>query len=101
MANIKKEKPKKKTYRFYQQYNNVHIVGETYNGLKISFFETEAESLEEAYDKYKIKMMSLRQNNAKEIEDYFFRLYGGKMLVESISERNIDTETIDLTNNEH
>jgi hypothetical protein len=97
MANIKKEKPKKKLYRFYQHYNNIHIVGETYNGLKIYFFETTAESLEEAYDKYKLKMMSLRENNAKEIEDYFNCLYGGKIMVEILNEKSIDTETLILT----
>lgn len=97
MANIKKEKSKKKLYRFYQHYNNIHIVGETYNGLKIYFFETTAESLKEAYDKYKLKMMSLRENNAKEIEDYFNRLYGGKIMVEILNEKSIDTETLILT----
>ena len=93
-TNKKVAKLKKRVVRFFQHYNNVHLVNETFEGIRIIMYETDATSTEEAYDKYKIHLMSSKNLNEKDVEDYIIRLYGGKILTEIVDADGIEFDTI-------
>lgn len=93
-TNKKVAKLKKRVVRFFQHYNNVHLVNEKFEGIRIIMYETDATSTEEAYDKYKIHLMTSKNLNEKDVEDYIIRLYGGKILTEIVDADGIEFDTI-------
>ena len=93
-TNKKVAKLKKRVVRFFQHYNNVHLVNETFEGIRIIMYETDATSTEEAYDKYKIHLMTSKNLNDKDVEEYIIRLYGGKILTEIVDVDGIEFDTI-------
>lgn len=93
-TNKKVAKLKKRVVRFFQHYNNVHLVNETFEGIRIIMYETDATSTEEAYDKYKIHLMTSKNLNEKDVEEYIIRLYGGKILTEIVDVDGIEFDTI-------
>lgn len=98
MAEVKekKERPKKRHIRFYQYYNNINVIGETFNNIRLTFFETVAETVEDAYEEYKTQLMAFRKNSPKEVEDFIKSLYGGKIRAEIIDKSGIKEETLSL-----
>lgn len=92
----KKERPKKRHVRFYQYYNNINVVGETFNNIRLTVFETIAESVEDAYEEFKTQLIMTRKNSPKEVEDFIKRLFGGKILAEVIDKSGIKEETLTL-----
>lgn len=93
-TNKKVAKLKKRVVRFFQHYNNVHLVNETFDGVRVVLYETDATSTEEAYEKYKLHLMMSKNLNEKDVEDYIIKLYGGKILTEIIDANGIDFDTI-------
>lgn len=93
-TNKKVAKLKKRVVRFFQHYSNVHLVNETFEGVRVVLYETDAISTEEAYDKYKLHLMTVKNLDEKGVEDYIIKLYGGKILTEIIDADGIDFDSI-------
>ena len=77
MANIKpKPKVKKKIFRFYGFYNNISIGPKIHlNGVKIVLHEQPALTLDEAYELYKMHLITKVGVTDKEVEQYLIDLY--------------------------
>lgn len=93
---IKKERPRKRHIRFYQYYNNINVVGETFNNIRLTIFETIAETVEDAYEEYKTLLLTTRKNSPKEVDDFIKMLFGRKILAEVIDKSGIKEETLTL-----
>ena len=98
MAEVKTKKNvaklKKRVVRFFQHYSNVNLVNETFDGVRIVLYETDATTTDEAYEKYKLHLMTSKNLNEKDVEEYIIRLYGGKILTEIIDVDGIVFDTI-------
>ena len=94
MANIKpKPKVKKKIFRFYGFYNNISIGPKIHlNGVKIVLHEQPALTLDEAYELYKMHLITKVGVSDKEVEQYLIDLY-----YKSIKVEVIDGETVEHT----
>ena len=94
MANIKpKPKVKKKIFRFYGFYNNISIGPKIrLNGVKIVLHEQPALTLDEAYELYKMHLITKVGVTDKEVEQYLIDLY-----YKSIKVEVIDGETVEHT----
>lgn len=94
MANIKpKPKVKKKIFRFYGFYNNISIGPKIHlNGVKIVLHEQPALTLDEAYELYKMHLITKVGVTDKEVEQYLIDLY-----YKSIKVEVIDGETVEHT----
>lgn len=95
-TNKKVAKLKRRVVRFFQHYNNVHLINETFEGVRIIIYETDASSTEEAYDKYKLHLMTVKNLDERGVEDYIIRLYGGKILTEIVDVDGIEFDTITI-----
>lgn len=95
MAKKPTSKPnvKKKVYRFYGMYNNIHIGPSiTLNGVKIIQHEVAALNLDEAVELYRLHIMKTHEFTDKQAHQYMIDLYYKSMKVEII-----DTEGIEFT----
>ena len=94
MANTKpKPKVKKKIFRFYGFYNNISIGPKIHlNGVKIVLHEQPALTLDEAYELYKMHLITKVGVTDKEVEQYLIDLY-----YKSIKVEVIDGETVEHT----
>lgn len=94
MANIKpKPKVKKKIFRFYGFYNNISIGPKIHlNGVKIVLHEQPALTLDEAFELYKLDLITRVGINEKDVQQHLIDLY-----YKSIKVEVIDGETVEHT----
>ena len=84
-------------YRFFGVYDNIKIVGQLFNNIRIPLFEVIATSLEDALTEYKTTTMSDRNMSMKEVHLYFKRIYGKNIRVEVLPIENVkNIHTIEL-----
>lgn len=98
MANIKpKPKVKKKIFRFYGFYNNISIGPKIHlNGVKIVLHEQPALTLDEAYELYKMHLITKVGVTDKEVEQYLIDLYYRSIKVEVIDGETVEHTEISL-----
>lgn len=87
MANTSKVKPnvKKKIFRFYGFYNNISIGPKIHlNGVKIILHEQPALTLQEAFELYKMHLITKVGVADKDVQQYLIDLFYKSIKVEII-----------------
>jgi hypothetical protein len=100
MANNSKQKPvvKKKIYRFYGFFNNISIGPKIHlNGVKIILHEVSALTLQEAFELYKIDLITRVGISDKNIQQHLIDLYYKSIKVEIIDGETVTFDEIPLT----
>ena len=85
MANSSKQKVKKKIFRFYGFYNNISIGPKIHlNGVKVILHEVPALTLQEAFELYKMHLITKVGVADKDVKQYLIDLFYKSIKVEII-----------------
>lgn len=85
MAKSSKQKVKKKIFRFYGFYNNISIGPKIHlNGAKIILHEVSALTLQEAFELYKMHLITKVGVADKDVKQYLIDLFYKSIKVEII-----------------
>lgn len=98
MANNKpKPKVKKKIFRFYGFYNNISIGPKILlNGVKVILHEVPALTLQEAFELYKMHLITKVGIADKDVQQYLIDLYYHSIKVEIIEGDSVTFDEIPL-----
>ena len=99
MANIPKTKPKvkKKIFRFYGFFNNISIGPKIHlNGVKVILHEVPALTLQEAFELYKMHLITKVGVADKDVQQYLIDLYYKSIKVEIIDGDSVTFDEIPL-----
>lgn len=96
MSNTKK-KVSKKVFRFYGYYNNISIGPKIHlNGVKVILHEVPALTLQEAFELYKMHLITKVGIGDKEVEQYLIDLYYQSIKVEILEGDSVTFDEIPL-----
>ena len=96
MSNTKK-KVSKKVFRFYGYYNNISIGPKIHlNGVKVILHEVPALTLQEAFELYKMHLITNVGVGDKEVEQYLIDLYYQSIKVEILEGDSVTFDEIPL-----
>lgn len=96
MSNTKK-KVSKKVFRFYGYYNNISIGPKIHlNGVKVILHEVPALTLQEAFELYKMHLITKVGVGDKEVEQYLIDLYYQSIKVEILEGDSVTFDEIPL-----
>ena len=96
MSNTKK-KVSKKVFRFYGFYNNISIGPKIHlNGVKVILHEVPALTLQEAFELYKMHLITKVGVGDKEVEQYLIDLYYQSIKVEILEGDSVTFDEIPL-----
>lgn len=98
MANNKpKPKVKKKIFRFYGFFNNISIGPKIHlNGVKIILHEVPALTLQEAFELYKMHLITKVGVADKDVQQYLIDLYYKSIKVEILDGDSVTFDEIPL-----
>lgn len=99
MANNSKPKPKvkKKIFRFYGFFNNISIGPKIHlNGVKIILHEQPALTLQEAFELYKLDLITRVGIASKDVQQHLIDLYYKSIKVEVIDGDSVTFDEIKL-----
>ena len=98
MANNKpKQKVKKKIFRFYGFFNNISIGPKIHlNGVKIILHEQPALTLQEAFELYKVDLITRVGIASKDVQQHLIDLYYQSIKVEIIEGDSVTFDEIPL-----
>lgn len=99
MANKPKPRPKvnKKVFRFYGFYNNISIGTKIHlNGVKIILHEVPALTLQEAFELYKMHLITKLGIADKDVQQHLIDLYYQSIKVEIIDSDGVTFDEIPL-----
>lgn len=98
MANNKpKPKVKKKIFRFYGFFNNISIGPKIHlNGVKIILHEVPALTLQEAFELYKMHLITKVGVADKDVQQYLIDLYYKSIKVEILEGDSVTFDEIPL-----
>ena len=83
MSKISKPKVKKKIFRFYGFFNNISICPKIHlNGVKIILHEQPALTLQEAFELYKLDLITRVGIASKDVQQHLIDLYYKSIKVE-------------------
>lgn len=71
-------------------------MGKIFNEIRLTFYETVAESVEVAFEEYKTQILSTEKCTPKELDNYIKSLYGGIIRAEIIDKSGIKEEKLEL-----
>lgn len=100
MANKPKTKPtvKKKIFRFYGFFNNISIGPKIHlNGVKIILHEVPALTLQEAFELYKLDLITRVGVAEKDVQQHLIDLYYQSIKVEILEGDSVTFDEIQLT----
>lgn len=90
-------KPKKKVFRFYGLYDNIFIGPKIHlNGVKIILHEQSALTLQEAFELYKLHLITKIGVIDKDVQQYLIDLYYKSIKVEVVDGDVITFDEIPL-----
>jgi hypothetical protein len=98
MANNKpKPKVKKKIFRFYGFFNNISIGPKIHlNGVKVILHEVPALTLQEAFELYKMHLITKVGVGDKDVQQYLIDLYYKSIKVEILESDSVTFDEIPL-----
>ena len=99
MANTSKPrpKPKKKVFRFYGFFNNISIGPKIHlNGVKIILHEVPALTLQEAFELYKLDLITRVGIADKDVKQHLIDLYYKSIKVEILEGDSVSFDEIPL-----
>lgn len=98
MANNKpKPKVKKKIFRFYGFFNNISIGPKIHlNGVKVILHEVPALTLQEAFELYKMHLITKVGVGDKDVQQYLIDLYYKSIKVEILEGDSVTFDEIPL-----
>lgn len=99
MANIPKTKPKvkKKIFRFYGFFNNISIGPKIHlNGVKVILHEVPALTLQEAFELYKMHLITKVGVADKDVQQHLIDLYYQSIKVEILEGDSVTFDEIQL-----
>ena len=98
MANNKpKPKVKKKIFRFYGFFNNIFIGPKIHlNGVKVILHEVPALTLQEAFELYKMHLITKVGVADKDVQQYLIDLYYKSIKVEILEGDSVTFDEIQL-----
>ena len=99
MANKPKPRPKvnKKVFRFYGFYNNISIGTKIHhNGVKFNVHEVPALTLQEAFELYKMHLITKLGIADKDVQQHLIDLYYQSIKVEIIDSDGVTFDEIPL-----
>jgi hypothetical protein len=92
-----KPKVKKKIFRFYGFFNNISIGTKiNLNGVKIILHEQPALTLDEAFELYKLNLITRVGINEKDVQQHLIDLYYKSIKVEVIDGDSVTFDEIKL-----
>lgn len=92
-----KPKVKKKIFRFYGFFNNISIGPKIHlNGVKLILHEQPALTLDEAFELYKINLITRVGINEKDVQQHLIDLYYKSIKVEVIDGDSVTFDEIKL-----
>ena len=90
-------KPKKKIFRFYGFFNNISIGPKIHlNGVKIVLYEVPALTLQEAYELYKLDLITRVGIADKDVKQHLIDLYYKSIKVEILEGDCVSFDEIPL-----
>lgn len=92
-----KPKVKKKIFRFYGFFNNISIGPKIHlNGVKLILHEQPALTLDEAFELYKLNLITRVGINEKDVQQHLIDLYYKSIKVEVIDGDSVTFDEIKL-----
>lgn len=95
--NPTRPKPKKKIFRFYGFFNNISIGPKIHlNGVKVILHEQPALTLQEAFELYKLHLITKIGVADKDVHQYLIDLYYKSIKVEILEGESVTFDEIPL-----